>query len=437
MKSWKGLAGVAMVMLALGGVALADDTGNGTIDNGTSGGETAAPAAAPTETPAPSGPLMNLLDMAHLSGPLDAANINIFGHVEAGYLYDYTNPTNLTPAKTAPGDFIFFPGPYKDTLMLNQLDLTIERAVDINKDSWDFGFLLEGMYGRDAFYTHSNGMLDQDNKNGGASGPDDQFDLPQGYLTMVIPVLSGIEVKAGKMADLLGIETINPTNNVFYTHSYIFSYGTPFTQTGVLGTINLPSQTSTTEYSLMTFGITRGWNQSTSDNNGVPDGYFQFATHGDWLSYAFNLSYGPEGVLAYGPPDNADWWVVPEANITVKASDNLTISGDGLLGNATHLATWGGIAGYITYTLDPRWSFSGRIEFYQDGHGVTTGVGGAGAVDYGEATFGVGITPVPGDEWFGGLVIRPEIRYDWADRPVFDATTSNQLTSAIDVYWKF
>jgi hypothetical protein len=437
MKSWKGLAGAALVMLALSGVALADDTGTGTSDNGASGGEVVAPAAAPA-TPAASNPapLMDLLDRAHLSGPLDAANINIYGYVEAGYLYDWTTPTNLTPAKSAPGDFIFFPGAYKDTLMLNQLDLTIERAVDINKGSWDVGFLFEAMYGRDAFYTHSNGMFDQDNKNGGTTGPDDQFDIPQGYISLVVPVLSGIEIKAGKMADLLGVETINPTTNVFYTHSYLFSYASPFTQTGVLGTINLPSDTSSTEYSGLTFGITRGWNQSTSDNNGVPDGYFSFAHHGDWLSYAFNFSYGPEGVLAYGPSDNGDWWEVPEANVTIKASDQITITGDALLGNAAHLATWGGIAGYVTYTIDPRWAISLRTEYYHDGNGVTTGVGG-GSVDYGEATLGVAITPVPGDEWFGGLVIRPELRYDWADRAVFDASTKNQVTSAIDVYYKF
>ena len=279
-------------------------------------------------------------------------------------------------------------------------------------------------------------MLDEDNKNGGTTGPDDQLDLPQAYIDAVIPVWNGIEVKAGKMADLLGVETINPTKNVFYTHSYLFSYGTPFTQTGVLGTINMPSDISSTESSTMTFGLTRGWNQSTEDNNGVPDGYFQFAHRGDWLSYEFNFNYGPQGVLPYGPSDNHDWWEIPEANVTLKASDQLSFTADGLVGNAAHLSTWDDLAGYVTYIIDPRWAISLRTEYYHDGHGVTTGVGG-GDVDYGEATIGVAITPLPGDEWFGGLVIRPELRYDWADRAVFDASHSTQLTSAIDVYYKF
>jgi hypothetical protein len=431
-----GLASVAVVMLALGGVALGQDTG--TNDNGMGGGETVAPetpAAAPAVAPTRA-PLMDALDRAGISGPLDAANITISGYVEGGYLYDFTEPTNITPAKSAPGDFIFFPGPYKDSFMLNQLDLTVQRAVDINKNSWDVGFYMDAIYGRDAFFTHSNGMLDQDNKNGGTSGPDDQFDLPQAYIDGIIPVWSGVELKAGKFADLLGVETINPTNNVFYTHSYIFSYGTPFTQTGVLGTINLPDQTSATESSGLTFGITRGWNQSTDDNNGVPDGYFSFTHKGDMLSYAFNFSYGPQGVLPYGPSDNHDWWEVPEANVTFKPNSDWIITADGLIGNAAHLATWTGFAGYVTYLLDPHCSLNFRGEYYHDGHGVTTGVGGQDA-DYGEITGGVGITPLPNDEWFGGLEVRPELRYDMCDRAVFDASHTSQLTVAVDIYYKF
>jgi hypothetical protein len=140
--------------------------------------------------------------------------------------------------------------------------------------------------------------------------------------------------------------------------------------------------------------------------------------------------------LAYGPPDNTDWWEVYEAQVTLKASDQVSITADGLVGNAAHLSTWSDLAGYVTYTINPTWALNLRAEYYHDGHGVTTGVGG-GDVDYGEVTYGPSITPLPGDEWFGGLVIRPEIRYDWADRHVFDAAHSTQLTSAIDVYWKF
>jgi hypothetical protein len=437
----KGLAGVAIVMLALAGAARAQDTGstdNG--NNGNNGGEMTNPGETPATpsnpTPTTPSPLMDGLDHLGISGPLDAANINIYGHVEGGYLYDFTKPENVTPPRTAPGDDIFFAGPYKDSLMLNQLDLAIERAVDVNKGTFDVGFKVEAYYGRDAFFTHSNGILDNDNKGGGVNGSDDQLDLLQAYVDATLPFFSGITLTAGKFVSIMGVETINPTTDTFYTHSYAFSYGLPFTYTGVLSTLNLPDQTDAAEVSSLTFGISRGWNQSTSDNNGVPDGLFQYAHKGSWLSYKFNLNYGPEGFLQYGPSDNHDWWEIPEAQVTLKASDQVSFTVDGLVGNAAHLSTWDDLAGYVTYTIDPTWALSLRAEYYHDGHGVTTGVGG-GDVDYGEATYGVAITPLPGDEWFGGLVIRPEIRYDWADRPVFDADHSTQLTAAMDVYFKF
>jgi hypothetical protein len=145
---------------------------------------------------------------------------------------------------------------------------------------------------------------------------------------------------------------------------------------------------------------------------------------------------GPEGVLPYGPSDNSHLWVVPEAIVNWKVADQFTISGDLLYGDATQLTQWFSAALYLKYAIDPHVSINTRFEYYHDGKGVTTGVGG-NDINYWEATVGVAVTPLPNNWVFQGLVIRPEVRYDYADEAVFDFENFGQLTASMDIYWKF
>jgi hypothetical protein len=445
------LVGVAIAMLAFAGVARADDngsmggnggggdqltqpgdnTGAAPIDNS---GET--PAATPDEGYTGRAPLMNLLDRAHVAGALDSLGIDISGYAEAGYLYDFSTPANNSPPKTAPADFIFFPGAYKNSLILDQLDLTIQRNADASKGNWDWGFKFSTFYGRDAFYTHSNGILDEDNKHGGTNGEIDQLDIPEAYVSVAAPVAGGLNVNFGKFTNPLGVEQINPTENLFYTHSYAFSYGMPFTLTGVVGSLKLTNDINQDQYTNIILGVSRGWNQSYYDNNSDPDAIVGITGHLTGVDWKVQMIIGPEGVLPYGPSDDHDLWVLPDANVKLKLADNMTFTADGFLGNAQNLSTWGGFSGYLSYILGPHVTFNGRAEYYHDGKGVTTGVGG-GSVDYAELTVGSDLKPLPYNEWLSTLAFRPEIRYDWASRGVYDATRSSQLTFAVDALWKF
>ena len=99
----KGLAGVAIVMLVLGSAARADDIA-GTDSEGN-------PVSTPASSVGPTrGPLMAGLDQIGVGPVLDKANITLGGYIEGGYLYDMSVPGDTTPAKSAPGDFILFPG---------------------------------------------------------------------------------------------------------------------------------------------------------------------------------------------------------------------------------------------------------------------------------------------------------------------------------------
>jgi hypothetical protein len=395
-----------------------------------------APAApAPAATPS-YGPFMQALEQIGIGKPMENLGFNIHGYVEGGYLYDLTVPHDITPARSSPGDDILFAGPYKNAFMLNQADVTIERdMVNLPKGDWDFGFVLETGYGRDDFFTHSDGILDQHNKQGG-TGNDDQLDLLQANAQLGIPVGNGITVEAGKFLSMLGYERIDPTQNLFYTHSYGFAYGEPFTMTGILSAYTFADPSSPTNSTTITAGVTRGWNQSTYDNNGDPDGIMQLKTKTGSFDMTLNLLIGPEGVLPYGPSDDTHWWIVPEGIFTIRASDQLSITGDFLYGDAPDLTQWFSAAGYVQFRFDPHVALGTRLEYYHDGRGITTGVGGTDT-NYWEITVGPTINPLPDSPWFGTFAIRPEIRYDYADQPVYDFSQRSQLTASVDLYYRF
>jgi len=150
----------------------------------------------------------------------------------------------------------------------------------------------------------------------------------------------------------------------------------------------------------------------------------------------FNLLVGPEGVLPYGPPDHKHWWLVPEAILSFKASDQLNFGVDLLYGTAPTLTQWFSAAFYAQYKFDPHVALGTRFEYYHDGRGITTGVGGSD-VNYYEVTVGPSIVPLPDSPWLGTFTIRPEVRFDIADQRAFDFSKKSEFTVAMDLFYRF
>ncbi len=114
----------------------------------------------------------------------------------------------------------------------------------------------------------------------------------------------------------------------------------------------------------------------------------------------------------------------------------MKVTADLLYGDANAIAQWYGAAGYASYTLNKFAAINFRGEFYHDGRGFTTGVGGTDT-NYFEGTLGVAITPTPDINLLQSLTIRPEVRVDTADQRRLDGRKFTQLTCAIDAYLKF
>ena len=389
-------------------------------------------------TPAARMPLMALLDHAGLAKGLDEAKINIGGGIAGSYTYSFSNP---------PGDFItgrVF-DVENDGILLNQIELFVERTVDdaITKKQFDIGGRMEWRFGGDSRFIHSNGLFDY---QGFHEGPQNQFDLTQAYVDVAIPVGNGLKVRVGKFITPIGYEVIEPWGNPLYSHSYLFGYAIPFTHTGVMGYYTINDSWS------VSGGITRGWDQSLEDNNSAIDFLgtvtYKFGKDSD----PFSAMGGKESALTVAlsegpqePGDSGNYRTLIDLILTTKVGDNLTLAlnadyayePNSIATANRDNAQWFGAAAYAAYTISPMFTVNCRAEYFNDDDGarLTGAVGGAGVF---EATLGLAVTPFPNDAYGKNLVVRPEIRYDYASKNFFDAGTDRyQFTAAIDAYYKF
>ena len=448
-------AAVAAVALTCGSAARAADQSNPVLMD----------ASSPTSLT----PAMYLLDPTPVGKWMEANKLSITGFGEGGYFYDTSNPHMGGSGNGDSPTLIAFPGAFSNRGVLDQVDMQVAKTIDTTK-SWDFGFFVEAGYGIDDAQIHSFGVLDhragaspfnQPPGGGGATGagtdPDNQFDVVQATVSLLVPVGSGITFTAGKFVGILSQEVINPTGNAFYTHTYNFTFGVPATNTGVTASYTFAKALSGNDVTVMG-GVTRGWNESTRDNNGAVDGIAQVkGSLTSKLSYVLNLEEGPEG----GQPtlstasgfqsDNGDYWTTAEAIFSFAYSDQLTFVSDSLYSDDPHggattsidqghsNAQWYGEVLYAGYKINSNFTANLRGEWYRDQGAFTTGT----QANYYDGTFGVDIHPFPNDNILQWLQLRPEVREDWADRAVYNLNHADgsgdhqEFTVAMDVIMQY
>ena len=337
--------------------------------------------------------------------------------------------------------------------MLNQILLTAARPIDPKATGYDIGFKLQGMYGSDARYTHFLGVFDRTINNRL------QFDITEANVLVHTPWITpgGIDFKVGLFTTPLGVETIDPSPNAFYTRSYIFNFGLPFKHAGALATVHVNDVLD------LYGGLDTGTNTTIGrggDNNGALGGIFGFG---------LNLMGGKLVVLALSHigPDNPSR-TVPNADrynrtyndvaITYKPTDKLTlISEFNYVRDDFANAEAYGFAQYVGYALTDTVTLNARGEVFRDGRGFfvasfpgvkdnaraqlglpNTSVAGT-PTTYGAITLGATFKPtLPAP--ISSLMIRPEIRYDSAltnNRPFNGGHDRGSFTAATDLVLAF
>jgi Putative beta-barrel porin-2, OmpL-like. bbp2 len=338
--------------------------------------------------------------------------------------------------------------------LLNQMVITGERALDPNATGFDWGFKVQFMYGSDARYIHSLGMMDL------TTNDRVQPDFPEVYASAHIPIpaTGGLDLKVGKFVTLEGAETIDPRTNVFYSHSYIFNFGIPFNNTGFQSVLHV------NKYLDVYGGINRGVNAGIQDNNhsiAFEGGLGLNLLDGNLTTLAVT-HIGPET-----PHDNHDYRYLNDITTTWKITKNFTSITDlNLIYDSGADAYGYGGAQYFTYAVNDWLQLGARGEVWRDDKGfyvaqfranndfihfergdnlsasfpVDPSNLGGGETTYLEVTGGVTIKP-PVPKPLAGLLIRPEVRYDRSltDRfkPFEQNTSRDQWTIGLDVILEF
>jgi hypothetical protein len=428
-------------------------TGVGTASAQTPPPATAPPAPAATTaapTPAPDAPPPGLW----------IGGIHLSAQIEGGVTLNPAGPKN---------DYGQLFTDHPNQLMLNQILLTANKPLDPKATGFDWGFKLQGMYGSDARYTQFLGELNSVNP-----GDRNQFDIVEANLLFHIPVLEGgIDVKAGQYSTPLGYETIDPSTNPFYSHSYIFNFGLPLKHTGILTISHVSPMLDV--YLGADTGVNTTFGPLGEDNSAIAFlGGVNLTLMGGNLTILALTHIGPENssrvLSTLGPAGfNADGYYryLSDIVMTYKASDALTLTteanwirddfGGYYTSGKPSAANAFGIAQYVSYTLNDAITLNGRVEVYRDDNnffvasfpgnnfvsaeqGFTVGVGASAPTTYSELTLGVTWKPANLPPVISGLLIRPEVRYDQAltnTHPYNGGRDNGAFTAASDFVLTF
>jgi hypothetical protein len=344
-----------------------------------------------------------------------ASSIKLNAQLEGGVVFNTASPKN---------NFGQLFTDKSDQVQLNQLLLTASRVIDPKETGWDVGFKVQFLYGSDARYTHFLGELTHVTRDRY------QLDITEANVTVHAPILTegGIDFKIGQYPTPIGFETIDPSTNPFYSHSYIFNFGIPLKHTGFYATLHANSMVD------IYGGVDSGVNTfvGDGDNNSAAAflaGFGLTLLDGNLTVLALT-HIGPENPSSVVPQADSHYRYLNDAVITYKASEKLTFTTElNYIRDDFFRAEAYGAAQYASYTLSDQITLNGRAEVFRDNRGFFVGafpgnldfvnseagrpatVIGAAPTTYGAITAGFTYKP-PMPAPVAGLSIRPEIRYD-------------------------
>jgi hypothetical protein len=385
--------------------------------------QTAPPAAAPAAPAAPAAaPAAPAAPAAWIDG------VKFDAQFEGGVVFNTAGPGNGENFGQLYTD-------QSNNFQLNQALVTMQRTPDPKVD-YDVGFALQALYGTDGRYLHYVGVLDQ------ATNMRYQPAIIQANVQLHTPWLfaSGIDLKAGMYPTPMGYEVIDPSQNPFYSHSYIYNFGVPSLHTGVLAIAHVNDMVDV--YLDVDSGVNTALGPYAGDNNSSYAGLagFNLTLLGGNLTILALTHIGPENPGRTVPLANRYYRYYADSVITWKATDKLTLTTELDYVHddnpAVDSPTAFGAAQYASYALTDTLSLNGRVEVFDDeknffvaafpgnqdfataqaGYATPLTAYSAGALGkattYGELTLGVTYKAAGLPAPISGLLIRPEIRYD-------------------------
>ena len=329
---------------------------------------------------------------------------------------------------------------------VNQLWIFAEKKAKSEDGDVDIGGRVDYVFGTDGPDTQAFG--DQTWDFGWNSSRDYGSAIPQMYLDVAF---GDWTVRGGRFLTPHGYETVPAVNNFFFSHSYTFYYGEPFTHTGLTATYKFNDKLSAFA------GYVDGWD-SGFDNLNRQDQFLGGInwTISDKATLAWSVLAGKFGVPMLQDVGGVNLnpigdRVFSSLVFTYKITDKWTYVLQNDVGVNTGVTPldvhqeWYGVNQYLLYKLSDCSAFGGRFEWFRDDDGsrVIPGFppqlslvpGNAG--NYYEATVGFNYKP------HANVLFRPELRWDWYDgttvagRPFNNGRSDSQLSAGFDMIVTF
>ena len=368
----------------------------------------------------------------------------ISGHVQSAYQHTFV--TRDSPGQAGARQL----NNTGDGFSLNQARVTLEHPLDDHELAT--GYRVDFLAGQDAQRIHSFGLF---SSNGNeltrrqGIGSTSAMDLEQAYVAFRLPVGAGVEVKFGKFVSLAGAETIAAPGNWFFSRSYIFGFGEPFTLTGALLSYQWNDWLDTQ------VGVVNGWDAVQDNNSGkTVVGRAGLTLFDGKLKNAVTVIGGPEQT---GNNSN-DRWIVDDVLTWQPPMENLLLTLNGLYGSEdgsvdsaggfhTGTATWWGALASARYQWTPFVTMGLRYEYFSDADGARSDGAGIGPAPLSPLARGVDYQAVTWSVWLErlmpNLTPRVEVRWDRANEPVFQAQpgggngTRTQVSVSLDMVYVF
>lgn len=329
----------------------------------TSGGEVTAEAAAPAPE-------------------LTFAGITVSGSLDA---YATINPAR-DATNAAPNELYAF------ETQANGASVSLAK-IALERKPAPVGFRLDVGFGQ---------TIDIINATDAAAGHDIMRNLEQAYVAWA--ATPSVTLKIGKMVTHHGMELIESQANWNYTHSLLFSFAIPFTQTGVA-----LDWTASDRLEAQLF-VVNGLNNTFEGNAFKSPGLQVIFKATPELTLTQNFSAFNEqpgdagGVTRF---DNAVYLFDTIATFTpapaLELAVNSDVAYDATLPSDRFL---GGVAAYVRWHASDRSAVSGRVEVFHDNSSPTLGIPLGMKGNIGEATGTFSYAPST------GLLLRGEARVD-------------------------
>ncbi|MDX1387318.1 MAG: outer membrane beta-barrel protein, partial [bacterium] len=252
----------------------------------------------------------------------------------------------------------------------------------------------------------------------------DYHDLQQFWGEVQLPIgQRGVTVRGGKIATIIGPETIERATNNQASMSWGNGLALPFTHWGAVATAPL------TDGLDLSLGVVNGWDNVYGRSTG-PSGLLGFSGEPtDWFSWSLTGALGADQDRFLGTGNGIATFSA--GNFSFMTS--LILTGQGENGPEAPPGT------FFAAFINPRYQFhhhvalSGRAELAHDPDGIRTGL----SQTLGGFALALPIRPVPESHYrYFPLEIRPEIRHDVSSAAPFlagedETAVSGQTTFGV------